>query len=46
LDVYIKLSIVLTAYSILLLLLRAIKEGEGFIWPRKGLFKAGYKKEI
>jgi hypothetical protein len=46
LSVCVKLSIVLTAYNILLLLLRAIKESEGFIWPERGLFKAGYKKEI
>jgi hypothetical protein len=31
---------------VLLLLLRAIKEGGGFIWPGKGLFKAGCKKEV
>jgi hypothetical protein len=30
----------------LLLLLRAIKGGKGFIWPKKGSFKAGYKKEV
>jgi hypothetical protein len=30
----------------LLLLLRAIKENKGFIWLRKRLFKAGYKREI
>jgi hypothetical protein len=30
----------------LLLLLRAIKEGKGFIWPGKRLFKAGRKKEV
>jgi hypothetical protein len=30
----------------LLLLLRAIKEDRGFIWPERRLFKAGYKKEI
>jgi hypothetical protein len=30
----------------LLLLLRAIKENKGLIWPGKGLFKAGYKKKI
>jgi hypothetical protein len=28
------------------LLLRAIKEDKGFIWPKKRLFKAGYKREI
>jgi hypothetical protein len=31
---------------VLLLLLRTTKEGGGFIWPEKGLFKAGYKKEV
>jgi hypothetical protein len=41
-----KLSIVSTAYSMLLLLLRAIKEDKGFIWPEKGSFKAGYKREV
>jgi hypothetical protein len=30
----------------LLLSLRATKEDRGFIWPEKGLFKAGYKKEV
>jgi hypothetical protein len=30
----------------LLLLLRAIEEGEGFIWPERRLFKAGYRKEV
>jgi hypothetical protein len=30
----------------LLLLLRAIKKNKGFIWLKKGLFKAGYKKEV
>jgi hypothetical protein len=30
----------------LLLLLRAIKEDKGFIWLKKGLFKAGYKKKV
>jgi hypothetical protein len=30
----------------LLLLLRAIRESEGFIWPERGLFKTGYKREI
>jgi hypothetical protein len=30
----------------LLLLLRAANKNKGFIWPEKGLFKAGYKKEI
>jgi hypothetical protein len=30
----------------LLLLLRAIKGNKGFIWPRKGLFKAGRKKKV
>jgi hypothetical protein len=30
----------------LLLLSRAIKKGGGFIWPRRGLFKAGHKKKI
>jgi hypothetical protein len=30
----------------LLLLLRVTKEDKGFIWLRKGLFKAGYKKEV
>jgi hypothetical protein len=30
----------------LLLSLRATKEGRGFIWPEKGLFKADYKKEV
>jgi hypothetical protein len=31
---------------VLLLLLRAIKEDKEFIWPKKGLFKAGRKREI
>jgi hypothetical protein len=31
---------------VLLLLLRAIREDKGFIWPEKGSFKAGYKKEV
>jgi hypothetical protein len=31
---------------VLLLLLKAIKEGKGFIWPEKRLFKAGYKKKV
>jgi hypothetical protein len=44
--VCVKLSIVSTAYNMLLLLLRVIKEGKGFIWPEKGLFKASYKKEV
>jgi hypothetical protein len=26
-------------------LLKAIKEDKGFIWPKKGLFKAGRKKK-
>jgi hypothetical protein len=30
----------------LLLLLRATKEDKVFIWPRRGLFKASYKKEV
>jgi hypothetical protein len=30
----------------LLLLLRATKESKGFIWPKRGLFKAGRKKEV
>jgi hypothetical protein len=30
----------------LLLLLRVIKENKGFIWPKKRLFKAGYKKKV
>jgi hypothetical protein len=30
----------------LLLLLRATKEGKEFIWPERGLFKAGRKKEV
>jgi hypothetical protein len=46
LDVCFELSIVLIAYSILLLLLRTIKENRGFIWPEKGLFKAGYKRKV
>jgi hypothetical protein len=46
LSVYIKLSIVLIAYNVLLLLLRAIRESKGFIWPEKRSFKAGYKREI
>jgi hypothetical protein len=29
----------------LLLLLKATKKGKGFIWPKKGLFKADYKKK-
>jgi hypothetical protein len=29
----------------LLLLLRAIREGKGFIWPEKRLFKADYKRK-
>jgi hypothetical protein len=36
----------LTAYKELLLLLRATSESEGFVWPGKGLFKTGYKKEV
>jgi hypothetical protein len=28
------------------LLLRATKEDKGFIWPEKGSFKAGRKKEV
>jgi hypothetical protein len=35
----------LTVYNILLLLLRATKEDKGFIWPKKRLFKASYKKK-
>jgi hypothetical protein len=46
LSVCVKLSIVSTAYSILLLLLRAAKEDKGFIWPKKRLFKANYKKKV
>jgi hypothetical protein len=30
----------------LLLLLRVIKRDKGFIWPGKGLFKAGCKREV
>jgi hypothetical protein len=30
----------------LLLLLRVIKKGKKFIWPEKGLFKAGRKREV
>jgi hypothetical protein len=30
----------------LLLLLKAIKENKRFIWPKRELFKADYKKEI
>jgi hypothetical protein len=30
----------------LLLLLKANNKDRGFIWPRKGLLKAGYKKEV
>jgi hypothetical protein len=30
----------------LLLLLRATKEGKEFIWPEKGSFEAGYKREV
>jgi hypothetical protein len=30
----------------LLLSSKAIKKDRGFIWPRKGLFKAGRKKEV
>jgi hypothetical protein len=30
---------------VLLLLLRATKEGKGFIWPGRRLFKASYKKK-
>jgi hypothetical protein len=41
-----RLSIVLTAYSVLLLLLRATKEDKGFIWLKKRLFKAGYKEKV
>jgi hypothetical protein len=46
LGVYVKLSIVLTAYNVLLLLLKATKEDKGFIWPGKRLFKTSYKKEV
>jgi hypothetical protein len=46
LSVYVKLSIVLIAYNILILLLRAIKEDKEFIWLKRGLFKAGYKKKV
>jgi hypothetical protein len=31
---------------VLLLLLKATKEDRGFIWLKKGLFKAGYKREV
>jgi hypothetical protein len=46
LSVYVKLSIVLITYSVLLLLLKAIKKTEGLSGQKKGLFKADYKKKI
>jgi hypothetical protein len=46
LSVCFKLSIVLIAYSMLLLSSKANKEGKGFIWPEKGSFKAGRKKKV
>jgi hypothetical protein len=45
-SVCVKSSIVSTAYSVLLLSLRATEEGGGFIWLGKRLFKAGYRKEV
>jgi hypothetical protein len=45
-GVCVELSIVSTAYNMLLLLLRATKEDGGFIWLKRGLFKAGYKREV
>jgi hypothetical protein len=30
----------------LLLLLKTTKEGKRFIWPKKRLFKASYKRDI
>jgi hypothetical protein len=45
-GVCVKSSIVSIAYSVLLLLLRATGEGGGFIWLKRGLFKAGRKKKI
>jgi hypothetical protein len=42
----VKLSIVLTAYSMLPLSLRATKGGKGFIWARRGSFKAGRRREV
>jgi hypothetical protein len=41
-----ELNIVLTAYSMLLLLLRAIRESKGFIWPKKESFETGRKREV
>jgi hypothetical protein len=45
-GVCVKLSIVLTAYNMLLLLLKAIRKDKGFIWLKRGLFKADYKREV
>jgi hypothetical protein len=30
----------------LLLLLRVTREDKGFIWPKRGLFKADHKREV
>jgi hypothetical protein len=46
LSVYVKLSIVLTAYNILLLLLKAIKKIKGLFSQKKGCLKLAIKKKI
>jgi hypothetical protein len=46
LGVCVELSIVLIAYNMLLLSLKTIKEGGGFIWLKRELFKAGYKRKV